>query len=447
MKIRAMHLFGSLALVTAGVGAQAHGSGGQDREYRELYDDYGVRYTTALEFNQLVKGADPIKGRGQFGFNANMQIDVTLGGQFQGHSVIAGDIVSNGRVCAHCHRPESFLRLPPTPLTDHVDPSDPLITGQNSDGQNDPRAYDMLVNKGLMKARPGRFNPLLPADSPFREFMTWRKTQTIFNMAFAFGLLTDGRARHGIEQSRGAAMAHNRTDIADKRMDDLVNPAMANIAAWQETQIFPEALRALLNTSHPDHSRLAQDPFATVPITTDAQREGKEVFKENCMGCHNMPNTFNNLDHVITAPQGPVPPPAPANFPPLYGHTFDVGYAQTNPRDLDFRTYDIASGTYHDVVLPLVRLDGSTVHWRVVNDPGAAGATGRYEDLHRFRVPGLRNLTKIGPYMHDDGLATLEDVVDFFNSDAYNSSVDGRQFPIHLNQHERSDLLEFLKIL
>ncbi|AKU97363.1 Di-heme cytochrome c peroxidase family protein [Labilithrix luteola] len=62
-------------------------------------------------------------------------------------------------------------------------------------------------------------------------------------------------------------------------------------------------------------------------------------------------------------------------------------------------------------------------------------------------VPQLRGVKDAGPYFHDNSMATLEDVVDYFNSDEYNRSADGKNFPIHMSRKERSDLLEFLQIL
>lgn len=441
MKIKPAHLFGSVAMLTAAAFARADGPAYNDSQLRDLYDEQGVRYSSAVEFNNLTKGGDVDKGRNQFGLsNDGTRIDNTLGGIFQGDSVIAGHVDSNGRVCASCHRPDFFLKLPPTPLTDHVDPSDPLIAGIDADGQGDPRAHDLFVNKGLMKARVGRFNPLLPESSPFRQVIAWRKVQTMFNIAFAFGMLNDGRARFGIELDRGAAMTHPRADtLSDTRIDDLVNPALPNIAAFGESNIQPAALGALLDPANPNRQALIDDPFATVPVTTDAQRAGEKVFVRSCMGCHNMPNDFHNLDHVTGT--------TPANFPPMYGHTMDVGVAQANMRQLDFRSYDNVNDTFFQVTLPLVKLDGTVVNVPVVDDVGAAAATGRYEDLHRFRVPGLRNLTKVAPYFHDDSVPTLEGVVDYFNSDQYNNSADGRKYPIHIDDADKPNLLEFLKIL
>ena len=52
----------------------------------------------------------------------------------------------------------------------------------------------------------------------------------------------------------------------------------------------------------------------------------------------------------------------------------------------------------------------------VTVDPGVGGVTGRENDLGRFKVPSLRNIGVTGPYMHDGRFATLEEVIDFYNS-------------------------------
>lgn len=45
------------------------------------------------------------------------------------------------------------------------------------------------------------------------------------------------------------------------------------------------------------------------------------------------------------------------------------------------------------------------------DDKGLAGFTGNDSDLHRFKVPGLRNLSKTAPYFHDGTQNTIEDAV------------------------------------
>lgn len=49
-------------------------------------------------------------------------------------------------------------------------------------------------------------------------------------------------------------------------------------------------------------------------------------------------------------------------------------------------------------------------------DPGVGGVTGRPQDIGKFKVPSLRNIALTGPYMHDGRFDTLEEVVEFYNS-------------------------------
>jgi cytochrome c peroxidase len=49
-------------------------------------------------------------------------------------------------------------------------------------------------------------------------------------------------------------------------------------------------------------------------------------------------------------------------------------------------------------------------------DTGVGGITGRAQDQGLFKVPSLRNIELTAPYMHDGRFATLEEVVEFYNS-------------------------------
>ena len=44
-------------------------------------------------------------------------------------------------------------------------------------------------------------------------------------------------------------------------------------------------------------------------------------------------------------------------------------------------------------------------------DLGRFNVTGREEDRHMFKVPGLRNVARTAPYFHDGSVARLEDAV------------------------------------
>ena len=79
---------------------------------------------------------------------------------------------------------------------------------------------------------------------------------------------------------------------------------------------------------------------------------------------------------------------------------------------------------------------------------------GRYDvtkdkaDRGRFRTPSLRDVALTAPYMHDGSLATLGDVVTFFERGGLpNNYLDPRIQPFQLSPEERADLIAFLESL
>lgn len=505
-------------LLAAGLTMQtlAQADHGNDRLLRAIFDR-GHRLTTKVEFQGLLSNAnnacapncpipapDPVVGKRNFGLTADSTAIDNSQALFQGSSQMlgVGNIPSNGRACSTCHRPdlrngsgvvieELKLGLPHSfPLTNTVPLTDTLFTGREADDGNHPQAFDNLNNHGLVAIKPGRFNPLIAWNDPYREVLLWRKVPRFVNTALTIGFLNDGRMRELGETTRGAIFSH--TQNFDERFDDLLrapNPRFPmgppefeerprNIAAFIETMtVEPPALRAFLNPADPTlnpqcsnapgaackpsdclrltggptcdlYTVLTRDPFFTVPVQTAAQRRGRDVFQAQCMSCHNTPNVFGSIDHV---------PGNPLQFPPRIGKAFDVGVAQRNVNSLDFRAFVCTTQPVQGVgcptkvlkriVLPLAKMDGTTVYHEVTIDPGTASATGRYEDLFRFKVPQLRRVKQLGPYFHDNSAATLEAVIDHFESDHYKRSADGRNNPIQLNPAQRADLLEFLNIL
>jgi cytochrome c peroxidase len=80
-------------------------------------------------------------------------------------------------------------------------------------------------------------------------------------------------------------------------------------------------------------------------------------------------------------------------------------------------------------------------------DPGRFAVTGNANNLGEFRTPSLRNVALRAPYMHNGRLASLADVVEFYNRggdfDAPNiDRVRIRQ--LNLSPQQKSDLIAFL---
>jgi len=81
-------------------------------------------------------------------------------------------------------------------------------------------------------------------------------------------------------------------------------------------------------------------------------------------------------------------------------------------------------------------------------DLGRFAVTNKDADRGRFKTPTLRNVALTAPYMHDGSLATLEDVVDFYNrGGGKNPYLDASIAPLGLSAEEKKDLVAFLKAL
>ncbi|MCA9622679.1 MAG: hypothetical protein KC731_26850 [Myxococcales bacterium] len=408
---------------------------------------YSLHLEETLRFNSVRPGSDANSGRELFGLALDLETIDTTFGLFEGFSAAAGGVVtSNGRVCATCHRAQSLsFGMPPPPLDATIPLTDPLFTGIEADAQGDPDAFTNLNDHALFKYRPNRFNLARPDDDPFRKVFFWRKSPPLVNVVFSPGFLLDGRARVMFETDRGAVFSH--TQSADIRFDDLFTLQNArDLEAFQFAQLSDPQLAALLDDAHPQHDYLASHPFATVPISTPKQAFGAAVFARDCFSCHNTPNVFNNRSNVLAIGDDPDRPPQFPPHAPNSGRHFNVGVSERNQHGLRF-TVPVEGGGFEPVVLQLAKENGTVVMHTVTTDIGLAATTGRAADIGRFKVPQLRNIKNLGPYFHDNSADTLEEVVDYFNSDDYNHSSDGKKRPIHESPYERSALLAFLNLL
>jgi cytochrome c peroxidase len=79
---------------------------------------------------------------------------------------------------------------------------------------------------------------------------------------------------------------------------------------------------------------------------------------------------------------------------------------------------------------------------------------GRYEvtrvekDRFAYRTPTLRNVELTAPYMHDGSLATLRDVVDFYDRGGnQNPGLDDFMLPLFLTERQKEDLVAFMRAL
>ena len=125
-------------------------------------------------------------------------------------------------------------------------------------------------------------------------------------------------------------------------------------------------------------------------------------------------------------------------------HNTGIGYYATmRPAIADLDVL-LAPGRSERVQTDLLKTTG-TVQFR---DLGRYEVTGLPTDRWRYRTPTLRNVELTAPYMHDGSLASLRDVLEFYNRGGVpNEVLDPLIRPLGLSDAEINDLLAFLKAL
>jgi hypothetical protein len=101
--------------------------------------------------------------------------------------------------------------------------------------------------------------------------------------------------------------------------------------------------------------------------------------------------------------------------------------------------YELAlkAGEYAGVIVEQRGIDIVLSVRDSTTDPGRAMITGKWADIGRFKGPILRALASRAPYFHNGFAASLEAVVDFYES----------RFGIGLTVQEKADLVAFLRAL
>ncbi len=73
---------------------------------------------------------------------------------------------------------------------------------------------------------------------------------------------------------------------------------------------------------------------------------------------------------------------------------------------------------------------------------------GVVKSQYAFKTPGLREITRRAPYMHDGSIPTLENVIDHYDKGGIQRNSRSELIrPLDLTGSEKADLLAFLKTL
>ena len=146
-------------------------------------------------------------------------------------------------------------------------------------------------------------------------------------------------------------------------------------------------------------------------------KQGLELFqgKAGCIRCHNGPYFSDGKPHNIAAPDNP-----------------------------DVFSEPMRHITFRSVLSSL----GTPNYYNLRRDPGYYAISNDPKDMGSFMTPSLREVSRTAPYMHSGMIATLEDVIEFYDrgggEDANKSPL---LVPLGLTKPEKQALRAFLESL
>jgi len=82
----------------------------------------------------------------------------------------------------------------------------------------------------------------------------------------------------------------------------------------------------------------------------------------------------------------------------------------------------------------------------LLKDEGRFEVSGLPEDLMKFKIPSLRNLSYSRPYMHDGRFNRLIEVIQHYEA-VPELFIEKGMTPLMINEHDRTDLIAFLLTL
>lgn len=258
----------------------------------------------------------------------------------------------------------------------------------------------------------------------------WRNSQTIVNSAYYGKLFWAGSSKSLEGQARSAA----RGGVAGNGEDDMMEARLAFVPDYRKRfksvfgDTWPNVRHAYMAIAAFERTLVQTDtPFDTYMRGDDkaldaSQKRGLDLFtgKAGCAQCHTGAMLTNEKYYNL-------------GVPPYDGWETDA-LAQ-----ITFRFELYAKGVTQDK------------YKKYKDDPGYYFRTKQVADLGKFRVPSLRYTKYTAPYMHNGMLASLADVVDFYNAGGGENEFSATKTklikPLGLDDKEKADLVAFIESL
>lgn len=227
-------------------------------------------------------------------------------------------------------------------------------------------------------------------------------------------------------------------------------------------------------TAYDDHAE--QIPYSL----TEKEKKGLEIFlgKGKCVNCHKGPD-FTGAGYVLQKEDEENGLVERMRMQKKFDAQYDNGFYNIA---VDPTSFDIGVGRVDPFGNPYswtrqwldhlnggpTPIDDFTVDPLTFEAPlpsGSTGASDRDAVDGAFKTPTLRNVELTGPYMHNGSMATLEQVVEFYNRGGNHTSVGGNHQhdttgfgpnpsnldadieQLHLTSSEQKELVAFMKAL
>lgn len=335
------------------------------------------------------------------------------------------------------------LGLPPVPIPANNPQSPAKIALGEKLFHDTSFSADGKVSCATCHDQGKGFTDNLPVSEGFNRLTGTRNAPTILNSAYMTSLFWDGREPDLEGQSKqppinpveGGLPSHQPI-LQIVRDDDEYAQAFSAVFDIEANEISMEhvskAIASFERTVVAGNSAFDRYYYAGEKnaLAEDAGRGlGLFLGKGRCVSCHRIEQTQ-------------------ALFTDNRFHNIGVGFKQIRGKEAETaEQFQKAKRAGADV-------DVAVLTQKNVSELGRFAVTDNITEVGAFKTPTLRNVDKTAPYMHDGSLATLEDVVDFYNNGGRDEETDplsgflsGGIRPLNLTDEEKQDLVAFMEAL
>lgn len=335
------------------------------------------------------------------------------------------------------------LGLPPVPIPAD-NPQTPAKIALGDKLFHDTRfSADGKVSCATCHVQDKGFTDNLPVSEGFNKLTGTRNAPTVLNSAYMTSLFWDGR----------------EPDLEGQSKQPPINPVEGGLPNHEpilqivrDDSDYAEAFNAVFNVDaneiSMDHVSKAIASFERTVVAgnsafdryyyagdhaalADDAGRGLDLFlgKGRCVSCHRIEQTQ-------------------ALFTDNRFHNIGVGFKQIRGKEAE------TAAQFQKAKQAGANVDVAVLTQINVSELGRFAVTDNITEVGAFKTPTLRNIDVTAPYMHDGSLATLEDVVDFYNnggrdneSDPLSGFQSGGIRPLNLSDEEKQDLVAFMKAL